>query len=302
MISNLTASSEAFLASTQRVQQRLENASRQASSGKRVNVASDAPSEIDTILQLRTDAARNTQIQENLSVAKADADAADGALSSATKIMDRARVLASQGATFTLDATGRQSIAGEVQSLLEQMVAVSRTTVQGRYIFGGDQDSTPPYSVNLTTDNGVARLTNSPATRRVEDSAGGSFAVDPLATADPPVTVPSADNVFAALNNLRLGLLANNTAKITAASASLQVASDHLNTALAFYGTVQNRIANATSYSSNYDLQLKTEMSQKEDADVTAAALVITQGNIQLQAAFQMQAKMPRTTLFDFMG
>ena len=102
MISNLTASSEAFLASTQRIQQRLENASRQASSGKRVNVASDAPSEIDTILQLRTDAARNTQIQENLSVAKADADAADGALNSATKIMDRARVLASQGATFTL--------------------------------------------------------------------------------------------------------------------------------------------------------------------------------------------------------
>ena len=146
MISNLTR----FLGSLSgqhatAYRQRLENASRQASSGKRVNVASDAPSEIDTILQLRTDAARNTQIQENLSVAKADADAADGALSSATKIMDRARVLASQGATFTLDATGRQSIAGEVQSLLEQMVAVSRTTVQGRYIFGGDHDSTPPY-------------------------------------------------------------------------------------------------------------------------------------------------------------
>ena len=48
-------------------------------------------------------------------------------------------MLAAQGATFTLDATGRQSLAGEVQSLLEQMVAISRTTVQGRYIFGGDQ-------------------------------------------------------------------------------------------------------------------------------------------------------------------
>ena len=31
--------------------------------------------------------------------------------------------------------------------------------------------------VDLTAANGVARLTNSPATRRVEDSAGGSFAV-----------------------------------------------------------------------------------------------------------------------------
>ena len=145
MISNLNASSEAFLANMDRVQRSVENAGRQTSSGKRVNVASDAPGEIDTILQLRTDSARNSQIQENLSVVKADADAADGALTSATKLMDRARVLAAQGATFTLDATGRQSLAGEVQSLLEQMVAISRTTVQGRYIFGGDQDSTPPY-------------------------------------------------------------------------------------------------------------------------------------------------------------
>jgi flagellar hook-associated protein 3 FlgL len=315
MISNLSASSEAFLANVARVQRGIDDATRQTSSGKRVNVASDAPSEVDTILQLRTDGARNTQIQQNLAVAKADADAADGALTSATKIMDRARVLAAQGATFTTDATGRQSIAGEVQSLLEEMVALSNTTVQGLYIFGGDQGTTPPYSLDLTAANGVSRLTDTSATRRVESSAGGSFAAsqgaqgifdtqnpDPVATDDPPITTPAADNVFAALNNLRLGLLANNTAQITAASNSVQLASDHLNTAQAFYGIVQNRITDATDYSATYNVQLKTELSQKEDADITTAALAITQGNIQLQAAFQMQAKMPRTTLFDFIG
>src|ERR1039457_963789 len=147
MISNLNSSSEAFLANMQRVQRRVEDANRQVSSGKRVNVASDAPGDIDTILQLRTDDVRNSQIQENLGVAKADADAADGALTSATLLMDRATTLAAQGANFTVDATGRQSIAGEVQSLLEQMTSISNTTVQGRYIFGGDQGSNPPSAV-----------------------------------------------------------------------------------------------------------------------------------------------------------
>lgn len=307
MISNLNSSSEAFLANMARVQRRMEDASRQTSSGKRVNVASDAPDEVDTILQLRTDAARNTQIQENLAEANADADAADAALTSATKLMDRARVLAAQGANFTVDAAGRQSIAGEVQSLLEQVVSISRTTVQGRYIFGGDQDSSPPYEVDLTSATGAARLTNSAATRRVEDSAGGTFAVNKSGTEifdtrNAADDTPASDNVFAAINNLRLGLLANNTAMITGAAGSIQVASDHLNTMQAFYGTVQNRITNATDYCASNDIQLKTELSQKEDADITAAALVVTQGNIQLQAAFQMQAKMPRTTLFDFMG
>jgi flagellar hook-associated protein 3 FlgL len=316
MISNLSPSNEAFLASVDRVQRTIQDASRQTSSGKRVNVASDAPDEIDTILQLRTDEVRNTQIQANLVVAQADANAADGALSSATKIMDRATVLAAQGANFTIDAAGRQSIAAEVQSLQEQMVAISRTVVQGRYIFGGDQDSTPPYNMDVTAANGVSVLNNAPATRRVEDSAGGSFAVsqsaqqifdtrnppNPLDTNVPPATTPAADNVFAALNNLRLGLLANDTAQITAAGTSIGLAGDRLNTAQAFYGTVENRITDANTYSGNYDVQLKTELSGREDADVTASALAITQGSTQLQAAFAMQAKMPHTSLFDFMG
>ncbi len=307
MISNLSPSSEAFLANVDRVQRSLDQASRQVSSGKRVNVASDAPSEVDTILQLKTGQVRNQQIQSNLAVVKTDADAADSALSSATKLMDTARTLAAQGGTFTTDATGRQALAGQVEALQEQMVAVSRTVVQGRYVFGGDSDATPPYELDLTTSNGVAQLTADPtATRRVEDSSGGSFAVaksaqDIFDTHNADGTL-ATDNVFAALNNLRIGLLANDVTQINAANTSIQAASDHLSLSQAFYGTVQNRIEYAGTYSTSYDLQLTVQLSQKQDADVTASAMAITQGNTELQAAFAMQAKMPRTTLFDFIG
>jgi flagellar hook-associated protein 3 FlgL len=306
MISNLNQSSEAFLANVERIERSVEQASRQVSSGKRVNVASDAPDQIDSIMQLQTGAVRNDQIKANLSIAKTDADAADAALSSATKIMDRAVTLATQGSSFTLDASGRQGLAGEVQSLLEQMVSISNTTVQGRYIFGGDQDGSPPYDVDLTAANGVAQLTSAPATRRVEDASGGSFAAtrsaqDIFDTRNADGTL-AGNNVFAALNSLRTSLLANDTAQINAASDSIQAASAQLNISQAFYGTVQNRIQDATSYASNYGTELAVELGQKQDADVTAAALALTQGNTELQAAFSMQAKMPRTTLFDFMA
>ena len=36
--------------------------------------------------------------------------------------------------------------------------------------------------------------------------------------------------------------------------------------------------------------------------DVTAAALEATQANTQLQAAFQMRAKLPHNSLFDYLG
>src|SRR5712691_12900601 len=117
MITNLSPSNEAFLANMDRVQRQVTLAGQQVSSGKRVNVASDAPDQIGAILQLRANMVQNTQMQTNLGLAKTSADAADSALSSATRLMDRAITLAAQGANFTLDAHGRQSLALEVQSL-----------------------------------------------------------------------------------------------------------------------------------------------------------------------------------------
>ena len=306
MISNLNQASEAFLANIARVQRSVDQASRQVSSGKRVNVASDDPGNIDTIMQLQTGDPRNRQIQSNLAVVAADANAADTALTSATKLMDRARTLAAQGSSFSMDASGRQSIASEVESLLEQMITISRTTVQGRYVFGGDQDATPPYDLDLTADNGAARLTNAAATRRVEDASGGSFAVSK--SAQEIFDLRDSDdnlatgNVFAALNSLRNALLANDVSQIATANGAIQAASDHLYVSQAFYGTVQNRIQDAANYADAYSARLKIELGQKQDADITAAALAITQGNTELQASFAMQAKMPRNTLFDFMG
>jgi flagellar hook-associated protein 3 FlgL len=306
MISNLNQSSEAFLSNVDRVQRSVEQASRQVSSGKRVNVASDAPDEIDTIMQLQTGTARNDQVKANLAIAKTDADAADSALSSANKLMDRALTLATQGSNFSLDANGRQGLADETQSLLDQMVTLSRTSVQGRYIFGGDQDGTPPYELDPASDSGVVQLTSSSANRRVEDASGGSFAATRSAqdifdsrNVDDSL---APDNVFAALNSLRTSLLSNDTTQINAAADSIKAASTRLNLSQAFYGTVQNRIEDATTYASSYGSELKVELGQKQDADVTAAALALTQGNTELQAAFSMQAKMPHNTLFDFMA
>jgi len=306
MISNLNPSSEAFLANVARVQRDMEEATRQVSSGLKVHAASDAPDDVDTILQLRTDTTRNTQIGNNLALAKTDAAAADSAFNAAAKLLDRARTLGAQGGTFTMDAAGRQNLAGEVQSLLEQMVSISRTGVQGRYIFSGDDENTAPYQLNLASATGVTKLTAAAATRRLEDPAGGTFAVSKTAAeifdARNTDDTPSSSNVFAALNGLRVALLANNTSAITAATGSIETASTHLGIAQGFYGSVIGSIQDATNFCQSYDVQLKAELSQKVDADVTSAAMTLTQSNTQLQAAFQMQARMPHTSLFDFLG
>jgi flagellar hook-associated protein 3 FlgL len=324
MISSLNPQSQRFLADLARVQERIDTASRQISSGKRVNVPSDAPDMISELLQLRATLQRNTQITANLSVAQADANVSESALSSATQLMDRAVTLASQGATGTMDATGRLSLANEVQSIQEQIVSYSQTQSAGRFVFSGDQETVPAYRMDLTNANfgvdangningdgtgtgaGVDRLINPmSSTRVVENPIGGTFPVSQTAqqifdNRNPDDTL-APDNVFAALNSLRTALLNNNASAVNTSIASLKQASDHLNTSLAFYGTVQNRIQSAANSGANYDLQIRTQMSQKEDADVVAASLELSQGTTQLQASFQMEGRIPRTSLFDFL-
>jgi flagellar hook-associated protein 3 FlgL len=306
MISSLDPSDQIFLVGVNQIQQQISAVSQQLTSGLKVTEASDAPDQIDDLLQLRADQAQNTQISTNLGMEQTNAQAADGALSSAIQLMDSATQLAAEGANTSETATSLQTLAQQVASLQTEMVNLSQTQVQGRYIFSGDLDQSPSYQVDLTAADGVDQLSNAASTRQVQNPAGGTFS--PSMTAQQifanqnPDGTDAGSNVFAALNNLRVALLANNQAGITTAQGEIQQASVQLNTAQSFYGNVENIITNATNYGTTYDTQLTTEISGIQDADATSAALQLTQDTTQLQAAFEAQGKMPTSSLFDYLG
>jgi flagellar hook-associated protein 3 FlgL len=306
MVTMLSGSSELYITDLNRIESTIAQANQQISSGYRITVASDAPDQIASLLQLRADQQHNTQVESNLSLAGTEASSADGALSTAIQLMDRAVTLATQGANATQTADTRTDIAQEVASLQAEMVAASQTTVQGRYIFGGDQNAAPSYALDLNAADGVDVLSTSAATAQVEDASGGTFSATETAqqifddqNADGS---DAADNVFAALNNVRLALLANDQDSITAGVTSLQLASQRLNSAQAFYGTVENRIQDATTSAQDQDVNFATEIGNIEDADIPSADMKLTEATTQLQAAFMVQAKMPTTTLFNYMG
>lgn len=306
MTTNLDPESALFLSDVSRIQQAITSATAQVSSGLAISVASDAPDQIDSLLQLRADEASNTQVQSNLTLAQTDAQSADTALGASILLMDRAVTLATQGATATATATSNADLAEEVQSLQAEMVSYSQTQVTGRYIFSGDLNGSPSYALDLSAPNGVDQLSNASSTLQIQNPAGGSFPGSLTAqqifddqNAD---GTPAADNVFAALNTLRTALLNNDSATIGSSITSLQAASDHLNTMEAFYGTVEDRIQDASTFASSYDTELQTEIGQTQDANVTAAASALTQDTTALQAAYQAQGEMPRTSLFQFLG
>jgi flagellar hook-associated protein 3 FlgL len=304
--SDFNASDQIFLAGVNQIQQQISTANQQLTSGLKVSVASDAPDQIDDLLQLRADQAQNTQISSNLGMEQTNAQAADGALGSAIQLMDNATQLAAEGANTAETAASLQTLAQQVASVQTEMVNLSQTQVAGRYIFSGDLDQSPSYQLDLTATDGVDQLSNAASTRQIQNPEGGTFS--PSMTAQQIFAAQNADgsdaggNVFAALNNLRVALLSNDQAGISTAQSQIQQASTQLNTAQSFYGNVENTITNATNYATTYDTQLTVEIGGIQDADATSAALQLTQDTTQLQAAFQAQGKMPTSSLFDYLG
>ena len=307
MITNVDAQNGIFLNGINLIENKISQASNEVSSGLSITVASDAPDQIGTLLQLRANQQHNTQVQANLTLAQTNAQAADNALSSSIQLMDTATSLATQGATATATATTRASLAQQVQSILQQMVDNSQTNVQGAYIFSGDDDQAPQYTWDPTQTNPVVTQQTTASTRQIENPAGGTFQASLTAQQifddqDPTMGGPATDNVFNALNTLVTALNNNDTAGITNAIPLLQAASVHLNSCEAFYGNLEDQIQGATSYASSYNTQLETEISNIQDADIPSAASQLTEANTQLQAAMEMEGQMPHSSLFNYLG
>jgi flagellar hook-associated protein 3 FlgL len=300
MINSINPSADSFLADINRLQARLETASRQLSSGRRVSNASDDPDQVANILQLTANIARNTQIGTNLSSVKTEVDGSSQALSSAVSIVEQINVLGAQGSNFNQTAATRTTLGDQVQNLLQQLISVANTNVGGRYVFSGDADHTAPYALDLTTATGTTPYAGSAATRQVEDPRGGSFAVSQ--SAQQIFDAPGGASVLVAVNSLRVALQTNNQAGITAAVTSLGAAHDQLSQSLSFYGSAQNEIDNGISAVQTIGLRLTTNLSSLRDADITAASVELNEAKLGLDAAYSARAKSPHTSLFDFLG
>ena len=306
MYPTLNAQAQLFLANLERTQQSINQLTAELSSGYQVTEASDSPDQVDVLLQLRANLAQNTQIQSNLTLAGTDADTADSALSGAASLMDTAVQLATEGANSTQTAETRASLAVQAQSLLSQMVAYSQTQVAGRYIFSGDDDQSPAYQLDLSAPTGVDQLSDAPATKQIQNPAGGSFPA--YLTAQQIFDdrnsdgTPATDNVFAALYNLYTSLTNNDQAGVANAIGQLQAAASHLNDMDAFYGNVEDQITQANNFAASYATQLQTQIGNIQDADIPAVATALTQAQVQEEAALQSQAQLPTKSLFDYIA
>ena len=301
MITSLDPAALNFLNGLIQIQQREQRAQQQMTTGLKINNVSDAPGQIATLLEARSELTQTQQIDTNLGRVKTEVDMAETSLSSAVGLVERAQTLASQGQTGTATAKTRQDLAGELAGILQQLVSTANSSVEGRFVFAGDSDQQAPYTIDLTQNDPISAYQGSASTRQIQGADGTTFAV--AKTAQEIFDNPNGQlNIFAAINGLRLALLNNDQPAIDAAMPNVMSAGTYLNQQLAFYGRTQNRITSETDFAKNYEIQLQTQLSGIQDADLAQAITEMQQAQTQQSAALASRAHLPRTSLFDYLG
>jgi flagellar hook-associated protein 3 FlgL len=301
MIPALDTSGQQFLNLVNQISRRLETAQRRIATGIRLNRVSDDPNRIATLLRARANLSAAGQIHANLGRIQVEVDAGELALQNVVVLFERAHTLAAQGATTTQTAQTRVAIAQEIGSILEQVVGRAATQVEGRFIFSGDADGVAPYTLDLTQATPVSAYLGAAQTRVAQHPNGRTFALGRTAQEIFDSAVPE-DNAFAALTALRDALLADDETAVRTALDGLGRVEAHLNSQLAYYGALQNQILEAREFGDNLRLQLRSQISEIEDADLSEAILDLNQTQIQQEAALRARASVPRTSLFDYLG
>jgi flagellar hook-associated protein 3 FlgL len=306
MLPSLSGPTQQYLADLQNINSEMTTVTQQLSSGLRVSSVADDPSAVERIMMDQSQITQLTQTQTNLNNLKPELESGDSALQQAMQNVETAIQIASQSSSPLANSSSNAQLIIQVQGILQNLVNLSATQVNGRYIFSGDLDQQALYTVDPTQPTGVRQLATANSTRSVTDSHGVQVWLAKTASQifddRNPDGTPATDNVFAAVNSLLTALQANNSSAAVADITNLKAADDHLNQTLGYYGIGQARVNDTLTGITTALTSVQTDMSSLRDADMATAAVQLQELTVQQQAALSSRAKITGMNLFNFLA
>jgi flagellar hook-associated protein 3 FlgL len=246
-LTNLTQSLNASQLSEQTLTQQL-------SSGLRVGSLSDDPTSAAQNVLLSSSISRSDSYISSATNEQGTLQVADATLGQVVSDVTSAISLATAAGNGTLTATNLGSIAAQVSSIRDSVVAQANTSYQGQYLFSGSQGDTAPYVLDTTTAPATAVYQGDTSTQSVTTPQGQSIQTNlPGSTI---FSAPGAD-LLGSLNQLVSDLNSGNTAAVAADTGALSKALTNVTTQRSVLGNSLSQITGTSSYASSQVVQLE---------------------------------------------
>jgi len=128
----------------------LENMSKlqeQMSSGKEVRRPSDDPFKVARTMELTEDISINERYSKNIDEGLGWLNSVESSMGLMTDALQTIREKTVAGGNVTNSTTERKAIADNIKALKDTIVSLGNTVFDGRYIFGGDKTTEPPFAI-----------------------------------------------------------------------------------------------------------------------------------------------------------
>ncbi len=130
----------------------LRDANEVVSTQKQINNISDDPIGLSQVLDLRLSVKNLTQLDKNVDLGKTWLDGTESALQSVQDQLIDAKLLATQLVNASMSTSERADAVETVEGIIDQVLALSNTQVNGSYVFSGTKNNVRTYTYDDATD------------------------------------------------------------------------------------------------------------------------------------------------------
>ncbi|ANA41234.1 flagellar hook-associated protein FlgL [Geobacter anodireducens] len=286
------------LNSLQTIRRRMEELEQQASTGVKISAPGDDPVTAQQILHMKSLMAAGDQYSRNISNGISWLSMTEAAMDEMGNVLTRAKELTVQMANATSDAKARESGMNEIIQLRNQLIQLGNTQLNGRYVFGGFKNDTPPFDAA-----GAFNGTDDSITIEIDRGAfvpinysGGNL----LRGGTPPGS--TGTDIIGTFDNLITALSANDQAGVQAELPNLESALSQVLSNRTDLGARMNRLESQKNVIEEMKFSLTKVLSDKQDVDFMQVISDLTKQQTAFEAAIAASGKISQVSLLDYLS
>ena len=285
-----------LLATLTKNRQRASELQMDIATSRKVRRPSDDPGAMIQIERINRQISKNDQYTRNINQASGFISASMTAMDSLSEQLGEAREVALQGASGTLNADARASLASVIDQLIENTLDLANTEYNNRHIFAGTLTTTRPFTRNLDV------ITYNGNDKPIEGKVGPDSQVNYNMTGSDIFNPAGGTDIFQALIDLKQGLENNDDAQIEAAVGTLDGAYKQVINKTAEIGALQNRLDLTEEMIASKNLSLSERLSEIQDTDVVEALVQHEILENAILTGLKTMSQTIQTTLADFVS
>lgn len=270
----------------------------QVSTGKKINRPSDDPAGARKILNIRSEELRLDQYDSNIKTATQSLNFNASLLDNTANILQRAQELTTQGVSDTIEQTGRNLIATEINQLIETALQRANSTLSGRYVFAGTKTKTVPFETTRNSKGEISAVTYKGNREKIEYQISQSANVQINQTGN---EIFIDNKLFSSLIKIRDGLASGAVTSARNELDNLNNAHNSVVNSIAKAGSVSNMLELTANRITDTKLSLNEALATTESADIAELVLRLKEQENIFQATLASSSLILRISILNFL-